>query len=253
MPTKSNIYYTEYVGNKTNLVPVILLHGAGSNHMCWPLEIRRINGFHVMALDLPGHGNSKGFGFHAIRNYSTAIYEFLAATGYNRAFFIGHSMGAAIALQFALDHPENTVGLGIISGAASFQLRNDFIELFRSQTTYPLALKTLMPLIAPQKGKQGWFKSYHQAASSTRNSLWYADWRACTLFDIRDRLVEIKTPTFVASGTKDKLVSFSSSSFLANQLINAVIMPCYNNGHMLMLEEPTIISQELNRFLTQNN
>jgi pimeloyl-ACP methyl ester carboxylesterase len=162
-------------------------------------------------------------------------------------------MGAAIALQLALDHPENTAGMGIISGAASFQLNTGFIEPFRSKTTYPLALRGLMELIAPQKGNRDWFKAFQKAALSTRNSLWYADWRACALFDIRKRLPEIKTPALIAAGTKDKLVSFSSSSFLANQLTNAEILPCYNNGHMLMLEEPALISQELLRFINQNN
>lgn len=252
MPTKSNIYFTEYIGDKTNLVPIILLHGAGSNHTCWPIEFRRMNGYHVMALDLPGHGNSKGIGFHAIKTYSHAVFEFLAATGYNRAFFIGHSMGAAIALQLALDHPENTAGLGIISGAASFHLKTEFIDHFRSLTTFPLGIRELMTLIAPQKGNKAWFKSFQQACFSTRNSLWYADWRACALFDLRERLNEIKTPVLVAAGTKDKLVSFSSSSFLANELINAEILPCYNNGHMLMLEEPATISQRLRHFLDEN-
>src|SRR5665648_687097 len=146
MPTISNIYFTEFNGDKTSQVPVILLHGAGSDHLTWPATIRRMSGFKVFALDLPGHGNSKGIGFHDIRSYSNAILNFLAEAGYNRAFFIGHSMGAAIALQMALDHPENTAGMGLIAGSASFQLQPEFIEHFRSQESFTLGLQILKNL-----------------------------------------------------------------------------------------------------------
>lgn len=249
MPTKSNIYFTEFMGNKTSHVPVILLHGAGSNHLTWPAAIRRMSGFKVLALDLPGHGNSKGIGFHSIKSYSNAILDFLAALGYNRAFFIGHSMGAAIALQMALDHPENTAGLGLIAAAASFQLQPEFIEHFRSQASFTLGLQILKNLISPQKGNRDWFPAFQQASAKTRSSLWYADWRACALFDIRKRIPEIKTPALVMAGTKDKLVPFADSNFLAKSLSNAKMMPFYDHGHMLMLEEAEITGKALIDFL----
>jgi pimeloyl-ACP methyl ester carboxylesterase len=249
MPTKSNIYYTEFSGDKSSQVPVILLHGAGSNHLIWPAAIRRMTGFKVLALDLPGHGNSKGIGFHDIKSYSNAILDFLAAARYNRAFFIGHSMGAAIALQVALDHPENTAGLGLISAAASFQLQPEFIEHFRSQESFALGLQALKHLVTPQKGNIAWFPAFQQASSKTRSSLWYADWRACALFDIRKQLPEIKTPALVMAGTKDKIVPFADSKFLSKRLSNAKMLPFYNNGHMLMLEEAQLIGKALIDFL----
>jgi pimeloyl-ACP methyl ester carboxylesterase len=251
MPTISNIYFTEFIGNKTSLVPLILLHGAGSNHLTWPAAIRRMLGFNVLALDLPGHGNSKGTGFHDIKSYSKIILDFLAAVGYNRAFFVGHSMGAAIALQMALDHPENTAGLGLIAGAASFQLDAEFVELFRSPASFTLGLQTLKELIAPQKGNHDWFLTFQQACAKTRSSLWYADWRACSSFDIRKNLAGINTPTLVMAGTKDKLVPYAASKYLANCLPNGEMLPCYNNGHILMLEEPETISQNLISFLNK--
>ena len=249
MPTISNIYFTEYMGDKTSQIPVILLHGAGSNHLTWPASIRRMSGFKVFALDLPGHGNSKGIGFHNIKSYSNAILDFLADAGYNRAFLIGHSMGAAIALQMALDHPENTAGLGLIAAAASFQLQPEFIEHFRSQKSFALGLQTLKNLIAPQKGNRDWYPAFQQASSKTRSSLWYADWRACTLFDIRKQIPGIKVPALVMAGTKDKLVPFADSNYLAKSLPNAKILPFYGHGHMLMLEEPQKTGKAIIEFL----
>jgi pimeloyl-ACP methyl ester carboxylesterase len=40
--------------------PVVLLHGAGGNHLSWPAELRRMAGFRIYALDPPGMVNRVG-------------------------------------------------------------------------------------------------------------------------------------------------------------------------------------------------
>jgi pimeloyl-ACP methyl ester carboxylesterase len=251
MPSKSNIYFTEFSGDESSQVPVILLHGAGSSHLTWPAAIRRMKGFNVFALDLPGHGHSVGTGFHDIKSYSNSIMDFLSAIGCNRAFLIGHSMGAAIALQMAFDHPKNTVGLGLIAAAASFKIRQEFIDQFGTPATAAAGLKELNQRIAPQKENDSWFPAFQQASLKTRSSLWYADLRACASFDIRKKLFDIKTPALVLAGSKDKMVPFADSKFLSKCLPNARMIPFYNNGHMLMLEEPQVVSKALGDFLNE--
>ena len=41
---------------------IIFVHGSGLTHMCWVLQTRyfAFHGYSVLALDLPGHGLSKG-------------------------------------------------------------------------------------------------------------------------------------------------------------------------------------------------
>jgi len=58
MPIASDLYYHVY--HEDNILPVVLIHGAGGNHLYWPSEIRRLPGFRVFALDLPAHGKSGG-------------------------------------------------------------------------------------------------------------------------------------------------------------------------------------------------
>ena len=36
--------------------PLLLIHGAGGTHMHWPAALRRLAGWNVYVLDLPGHG-----------------------------------------------------------------------------------------------------------------------------------------------------------------------------------------------------
>ncbi len=252
MPSLSNIYYSQHISQGAFHLPVLLIHGAGSNHLCWPAEIRRLPGYHTVALDLPGHGKSAGAGFHDIRSYSQILFDFLSAAGWYRVFLVGHSMGAAIALQFSLDHPEHVLGLGLIASAASFSLPATMVESFRSNKTAELGRQEMQNLIAPRSGKKQWFQQAAKSMWDGRSSLWYADLRACTVFDMRADLSSIKTPALVLAGSDDPIVPYSAATFLANKLSNANLVTFYQNGHMLMLEEPKSTAAQLQQFIHQN-
>jgi len=249
MPYAADLYYSISQGTQTPSAPIILLHGAGSNHTCWSRTLRRINHQLVMAPDLPGHGKSHGVACHSLANYSLAIRDFLAATGWYRAVFIGHSMGAAIALQFALDYPEHVAGVVSISGAASFNLEPDFIEMFQSQITTPLGLQRLREKLGLPENNCDWCQDFQHSLKNTRPSLWYADWRACSQFDIRSKIHTLKPSVLIAHGTNDLLTPYASAVYLSEQIPNAELVPFYQSGHLLLLEEPRILQDHVLRFL----
>lgn len=252
MPSLSKIYYCQHIGQGALHFPVLLIHGACSNHLCWPAEIRRQSGLHTVALDLPGHGKSTGAGFHDLRSYSQALFDFISAAGWYRIFLVGHSMGGAIALQFSLDHPDLVLGLGLISSAASFSFRREMVELFRSHNTAELGRLEMRNLIAPRSGETQWFQKNPKSIWDERSSLWYADLRACSVFDVRAHLGNITSPALIMDGTEDPLVPYSAATFMADKMPNASLVTSYQNGHMLMLEEPKTTAAHLNQFLLQN-
>jgi pimeloyl-ACP methyl ester carboxylesterase len=253
MPVLANIYYTQYQGSSSSRPPVILIHGAGSNHLCWPAEIRRLRDATVYAIDLPGHGKSTGTAHHRVSSYQSAIIDFIAQLGLNSAVLVGHSLGAAIALQLALDHPQHVTGLVCISAAASFQIDPSFINLFRLTQTQMKTQELLTHYFAPHYGKTQWYPNLLKGLPAVRNSLWYADLRATAHFDLRSRLGQITIPTLVLAGEEDPLVPVSAAAHLARQLPNAKFKGFPQHGHMLMLEEPKGIAQEINRFHSHLN
>jgi pimeloyl-ACP methyl ester carboxylesterase len=98
--------------------PVLLIHGAGESHLVWPIGLRRLPGTIVYALDLPGHGKSRGTGRSTIADYADWLGSFLAALLVPAAVCIGHSMGGAIAQQLALTHPDRTAALVLVATGA---------------------------------------------------------------------------------------------------------------------------------------
>lgn len=92
------------------LPPLLAVHGwldnAGSFSALAPLLAER---FHVVAIDLPGHGRSAhrppGGWYHYVE-YLADLQATAAALGWSRYSLLGHSLGGATASIFAAAQPE---------------------------------------------------------------------------------------------------------------------------------------------------
>ena len=69
-------FYAHLDDHQENRPPLVLVHGAGGTLMHWPARLRRLPGYSVYALDLPGHGGSGGQGRSDIRDYAEVVRGF---------------------------------------------------------------------------------------------------------------------------------------------------------------------------------
>lgn len=88
---------------------VLLIHGVGLRAEAWAAQTDTLaENCHVMAVDMPGHGESIPLALDphgtgpGLADYTDAI----AATLDEPALVIGHSFGAMIAMDLAIRHPE---------------------------------------------------------------------------------------------------------------------------------------------------
>ena len=107
--------------------PLVLVHGAGGNLMHWPGALRRLPGRTVYALDLPGHGKSGGAGRAEIGAYADVVRGFAEALGLVPFVLAGHSMGGAIALEFALRYPARLAGLILVGTGAKLRVAPEIL------------------------------------------------------------------------------------------------------------------------------
>ena len=107
--------------------PLVLVHGAGGNLMHWPGALRRLPGHTVYALDLPGHGKSGGAGRAEIGAYADVVRGFAEALGLVPFVLAGHSMGGAIALEFALRYPARLAGLILVGTGAKLRVAPEIL------------------------------------------------------------------------------------------------------------------------------
>jgi pimeloyl-ACP methyl ester carboxylesterase len=103
----------------TAVPPIVIIHGAGCNleDMRLAFAERLANRHRVILLDRPGLGWSKRRGRDGSSpQYQAAILrEVLDQIGVQRAIIVGHSWGGAVALSFALDHPDRTAALALLA------------------------------------------------------------------------------------------------------------------------------------------
>ncbi len=113
--------------------PLVLVHGFGGDLNNWLFNQPALaEGHTVYALDLPGHGRSaKEVGTGDLAALSETLAAVLDALDIDRAHFVGHSLGGATALALALERPEQTASLTLISPAGlGPEINRSYIEGF---------------------------------------------------------------------------------------------------------------------------
>jgi pyruvate dehydrogenase E2 component (dihydrolipoamide acetyltransferase) len=118
-------------------VPLVLIHGFGGGLDGWLFNQPALAASHdVLALDLPGHGrSSKEVGAADMAMLIGVFAGLLDAVGIGRAYLIGHSMGAAVALLFAMKNPGRVTGLTVVAPAGlGPEVNMDYIERFIGAT-----------------------------------------------------------------------------------------------------------------------
>ena len=216
--------------------PLVFLHGAGDSHLVWNGQLGAFaNVAHTIAPDLPGHGRSIGAGRTTIGEYATTMREFLDALEIERAMFVGHSMGGAIAQTLALEFPERVAGLVLVGTGAKLRVAPQFLDGIKNdfENTARLLSENFFALAASATLQE---KSFDQLRK-TGSVVTYGDFAACDAFDVRTRISSILAPTLVICGRVDKMTPVKSSEFLAQNIPHAQLTVLENAGHMVMLEQ----------------
>ena len=97
---------------------MLLLHGVGARADRWRLNIESFAraGYHVYAVDLPGHGMAaKGSAFeHSVPNYAAFVRSVLAEIGADSAHLVGTSLGGHILATVACETPDQVDALVMV-------------------------------------------------------------------------------------------------------------------------------------------
>ena len=87
--------------------PVVLIHGVGMQQAIWAPQVAALaNRYQVITYDMLGHGGSQDPDSHVtLADYAMQLQHLLSYLAIETASVIGHSMGALVALEFALRFP----------------------------------------------------------------------------------------------------------------------------------------------------
>lgn len=250
MPVSGNLYYLQHCERDTETPPLVLIHGAGGTHLYWPPEIRRLRGYCVYAIDLPGHGKSStSDGQQSISEYARSLVQWLESLQLRRAVLIGHSMGSAIALALAIQYPEYVVGLGLLGAGARLRVLPELLAYITDQTTFYKATDLLVTCSFGASAPTHLVELASRRLLETRQSVLYGDLVACDRFDMMDQLGNVAQPTLVMCGAEDQMTPLRYAQYLAGAIPNARLSIVPDAGHMVMLEKPDLVADSLHSFL----
>ncbi len=250
MPIAGELFYFDSNKNQDKYLPtVVLIHGAGGFHLHWPKSLRRMMGFRVLALDLPGHGKSGGLGEQTIEGYAKIIRRWLDQIGVGRAIFVGHSMGGAIVQSIALSNPGYVNGSVLIGTGATLPINKDLLERLSLGGNIDPVLDRIVRWSYSKIADPKLIKQARKKMDEIRPAVLYGDFLSCKDFDVSERISEIKTPTLIIVGEEDKMTPAKFSNYLYKQIKNSKLKVIPNAGHMVMIEKEYEVAKVLREFL----
>ncbi|HET7480684.1 MAG TPA: alpha/beta hydrolase [Rubrobacteraceae bacterium] len=222
--------------------PVLLIHGNFAGKSWWREVLAGpVPNARLLAPDLPGFGESTGVrGFSpSMSRYAESLVRFLDGMGVRRPVLVGHSFGAAVAVELALTSPERFPAMLLLSPTP-------LDGLYTPEYLYPVLQsyrfdwhglrQSLQYVMSPCNPSYlddlvDEARKMHPA-NFTGNARILAEWR------VNGKARLYGGPVLVASGQRDNLISPYSAQATARAFHAGKYVSLGNVGHSPQIEAP---------------
>jgi len=227
---------------------LLFIHGAGGTHRHWGHQLQGLKGANRYAVDLPGHGRSEGAGQTSIKSYAELILQFLEEVSLTQVTLVGHSMGGAISQYLALEHAPRVERLVLVGTGARLRVLPGFLEGLLSD--FPATVEAMLGWAYSSETPDGVIRLGQEEWLDNDPQVVHDDFAACDEFDVMGRLSEVRCPTLVVCGEDDRLSPPKYAHFLKDNIPGAKLALVPHAGHMVMLEQPEVVNQAIEEFLS---
>ena len=263
-------YYERYGSGP----PLILIPPGGIHTSTWRFNIGALSRSHeVWTLDLPGSGyTDKPATFpYTHRSYARFVRDFMSTMQIPKAAIVGQSLGATVALEFALDFRDQTTGLVLIDsgGYSRGGKLGGELGIF-NPLRYPITNAMLMSFSSyPAVVKAFYGYIYHNPAPFARDAALVQE--ACDInrtpntllsvyrmqralnFDFAlpdvSRIKSVAVPTLIIWGREDRVVDVRTAARFHRDITGSQLVVVDGAGHMVHEEKPDAVNQAITSFL----
>ena len=281
LPMGANLHYRDQ-GNPDGPAIVLIHGGFGSLHN-WEVWVPYLkDDYRVVTMDLPAHGLTGRVKSdrYTRQEMIRSVYELVEELGISKFTIGGHSMGGGVALEYALDIPDQVtslilVGTEGIPPEGGYQLEGTFIEddvrlqgvlddkslsllewLFTKFSLGAVTDKALQSLVAkPESVTPELMQNFGRILRHDGNrfavTLMFRQFTATT--DIKDDLVprlgELTQPTLLLYGDQDTLVPTEAAERAHRLIANSVLKIYEDVGHLIQFEATEQTANDVLYFL----
>lgn len=260
---------------------IVFIYGLLCSHYHFKFQIPFFEeqGFQILLHDYRFHfGSSLAAPLETFTfdNVSTDLFELITNLGIKKPLFIAHSMGCNIALEYAKKYPKLTAGLILISGSVVAPqdvmfdskiidvtipyieaLTLAFPELYKSiwKHSYknPIAQYAVFDGGFNKKQTEIEFvQVYMKKISELPEKLFFHLLKVMHDHDIENYLDQIKAPTLLIGGDKDKIIPNYLQFELQEKLPNSKIYIVKDGSHVPQVDFPELINERMLMFIKKN-
>jgi 2-succinyl-6-hydroxy-2,4-cyclohexadiene-1-carboxylate synthase len=247
--------------------PVVLLHGFTGAAAGWGALVEALAPeFHTIAIDIVGHGRSDSPSTVERYRMGRCVDDLAAAVqtlGFERATWLGYSMGGRTALQVAARRPEVVSALvleGATPGLATVEEREARVtadevlaQRIEREGVEPFVdFWESIPLFASQRAMPAERQAAVRAGRLRNNGTGLANslrgMGTGSQQDVADRLPSIAVPTFLVTGALDAKFTEIGRE-MAQRLPAATMTVIEDAGHAAHVERPEEFAALVLRFL----
>lgn len=241
---------------------VLLIHGLGGSINTWKYQIKDLQDYNVIAVDLEGHGGSSiERTKHLLTRSAIEINEVLVQENIDKVNIISLSLGTLVAMEFAYLYKEKVKSIVL----AGFVLNMNFgyksllalIEGFKyiipKKFFYPMFANIMMPHKNHKKSRDFFIRESIKM-KSTAFRMWLSELFR-TQFKLKDYIQNIKEnnlPVFLISGNEDYMF-VNSVKRTHKKLSDASLCFIEKCGHVCSIEKYEIFNDQVRNFLNGLN
>ena len=231
---------------------VVFVHGWQGDHTVWRDVIEALGPqVRALAVDLRGSGDSRdAAGPYRLERFAADLRELTNELELNPVVLVGHSMGATVALRFALDAPTMTRGLVLIApvpaSGGGYSPKGE--AYLRATAGDPAAARNwLSRTFAGAPDKAALERLCDAAAKSARNSA-LESFESWAHADFAEETREIQAPVLVIAPEDDAPdASERKVAALLPKVRHVVLADC---AHYAIVEKPKEIASLIRDFVT---
>ena len=242
----------------------VFIHGGQNDHSVWALQTRWFahHGWSVLALDLPGHGNSDGPPLTSIAAMADWVAAWLSALGIQRAALVGHSMGTLIALELAGRDQAPVSAIALLGAAVPMAVSDTLLAATRDDPAAAIDMITAWSHSGwaqkPQAPGPGAYLNWggrrlmQRIAARHGADVLPTDFAAVNAFQDGLACAErVDCPALLIMGGRDVMTPPRATKTLVAALkdVRSVMLP--EAGHAMMGEAPDAVLSALAQFLNQ--
>ncbi len=238
--------YMRYVETGTG-DPVVFVHGAGNRGIVWSklFDILKTS-CRIIAVDLPGHGESSCVQMDSVDAYTTEILTFLEKMKLENVTLVGHSMGGAITIKATptTDRISRSILIGTgaelkVNPKLLEGLKTDFLQWAQTMARWSFLKGAPEELV----------NSAAEMMIEAGREVLYNDMYACSTYSGIEALENFNKPTFIVCGEKDVMTPPDLSRQLAEIISGSKLEFISNSGHMVHQEQPEALATAILSFL----